>query len=183
MDIIQPIACTLNLLKNLYNDNKIKHISILDYLLRLEKFFICDKHNFICAIIYIDKYIKENNTYINKYDIYKLFLIFLTISVKFWDDGYYKNDYYCRIGGIHIKEFNELETELLFNIGFELNISDSVFKEYEEGINNHINICTMCNKKKSKQLPSHRIRFLASEKQKQHIKERKCNSKHFVSFE
>jgi len=148
MDIVQPIACTLNLLKNLNNDNYIKHISILDYLLRLEKYFYCDKHNFICALIYIDKYIQQKNT--NKYCVYKLFLIYLTISIKFFNDDYYKNNYYCEVGGINIKEFNRLETELLFSIGFELHIDIEIFNEYEEQIYNHVNICTTCNKKKIK---------------------------------
>lgn len=35
------------------------------------------------------------------------------IAIKFYDDEYYKNEYYAKIGGITVKEMSELEKEFL----------------------------------------------------------------------
>lgn len=102
----------------------------------------------IYTIIYIDKYIEKNDIYTKSYNIYKLFLIYLTISTKFWNDIYYKNNYYCKVGGIDIKEFNKLEIELLFGIDFELIVKDDIYIEYENHIMTHVHLCTFCDIKK-----------------------------------
>lgn len=37
----------------------------------------------------------------------------IMIAAKFWDDFYYKNDFYAKIGGIGKKDMNNLELELM----------------------------------------------------------------------
>jgi hypothetical protein len=140
-NLIHRIACVLNKVnENKENKENKPTISILDYLQRLKKYFKCDDIFFICAIIYLDKYIEMVN---KEYDIYKFILLYLTIAVKYWNDDFYKNTLYSKIGGIPLNEFNNLEVKLLFSIQFDLDIKPAVFDEYYEQLNKHT--CSNCN--------------------------------------
>lgn len=57
-------------------------------------------------------------------------MIALVIAVKVQDDDYYRNDYYAKIGGISLKELNNLEKEMLQLLNFELFISFELYNTY-----------------------------------------------------
>ena len=44
------------------------------------------------------------------------------LAAKFYDDIYYNNAYYAKIGGVPCHEINNLELEFLFMINFTLNV-------------------------------------------------------------
>lgn len=48
----------------------------------------------------------------------------IMIGAKFWDDFYYKNEFYARIGGISKKDMNHLELELMEAFDFSLFIGE-----------------------------------------------------------
>lgn len=56
----------------------------------------------------------------------------LTIAVKFFDEKYYTNDYYSKVGGISLKEFNFLEIEFLTMIDHNLFVDEKSFILYRE---------------------------------------------------
>ena len=54
------------------------------------------------------------------------------LATKFIDDTCYKNDYYARVSGITLKEMNNLESEFLQSIGFDLFVNPILFFRYRE---------------------------------------------------
>ena len=48
----------------------------------------------------------------------------------FNEDKYYTNRYYSKIGGMDLRQLNEMEMELLLNINFDLYIEDKVYDKY-----------------------------------------------------
>ena len=50
--------------------------------------------------------------------IFRFFLTALVISAKYLDDNFYKNEYYAKVGGISLVEFNTLETTLVSLLEF-----------------------------------------------------------------
>lgn len=54
------------------------------------------------------------------------------IAIKYYDDDYYKNEYYAKVGGLTLKEINQLEMEFLELINYELFINKEVFDVYED---------------------------------------------------
>lgn len=56
------------------------------------------------------------------------------LAAKFYDDQYYNNEYYSRVGGITKKEINELEIEFLNYINFNLYVDPILFFRYREKI-------------------------------------------------
>ena len=47
------------------------------------------------------------------------------LAAKFFDDQYFNNAYYGKVGGVTCKEVNSLEIEFLFMINFNLFVSES----------------------------------------------------------
>jgi len=54
------------------------------------------------------------------------------LAAKFFDDFYYSNEYFARIGGISNKEINVLEIEFLNAINFSLHVEPMMFFRYRE---------------------------------------------------
>ena len=54
------------------------------------------------------------------------------VAAKFFDDKYYNNEYYSRVGGINNKELNSLEIEFLNFINFNLFVDPYIFLKYRE---------------------------------------------------
>lgn len=59
------------------------------------------------------------------------------ISAKFFDDQYYNNAYYAKVGGVPCKEMNSLEVEFLFLTNFSLFVTYDTYKQYHTELRNH----------------------------------------------
>ncbi|CAD8087451.1 unnamed protein product [Paramecium primaurelia] len=59
-------------------------------------------------------------------------IVSIMVAIKYYDDEYYKNEYYAKVGGLSLKEINELEMEFLSMLNYELFIQKEVFEVYEE---------------------------------------------------
>lgn len=61
----------------------------------------------------------------------------MVMACKSYDDYYYKNSYYAKIGGVPTQEFNSLEIEYLVNyIDFKLYVDDETYNSYYEDLVN-----------------------------------------------
>ena len=68
----------------------------------------------------------------------RMILTCLVSACKFYDDYYYKNTYYSKIGGIKSDEFNKLEQEFLVNyIQFSLYVKPELYTEYYQDLGNY----------------------------------------------
>ena len=56
----------------------------------------------------------------------------IAIAAKFYDEKYYTNQYYAKVGGVSLKEFNGLEMEFLAMIDYKLYVGDQIFIQYRE---------------------------------------------------
>jgi hypothetical protein len=59
------------------------------------------------------------------------------VGAKFWDDFYYKNEFYAKIGGVGKELINTLELEILTTFDFGLFIGEEEFKSYLTRIRNY----------------------------------------------
>lgn len=57
--------------------------------------------------------------------------------MKYYDDTFYDNPFYARIGGIPPLELNDLELELLLFLDFQLFVPSNVFRDYYEEVCSH----------------------------------------------
>ena len=129
---INPIINNKNI--SLFLTDSIQTITINDYLQRLVKYTQVESSTLIAMLIYIDRLCELNNFIINSYNVYKILFSSLIIAIKYNEDEYYDNKFYAKVGGLTLKEMNNLEINYLSLIDFKLYISEEVFDNYFENL-------------------------------------------------
>ncbi|CAJ1934262.1 unnamed protein product [Cylindrotheca closterium] len=106
-------------------------IGILPYLERVYKYASCSNECFILALIYIDRLIQRNNFLLTELNVHRVVITATLLAAKFFDDAYYNNAYYSKVGGVMVSEMNGLEVDFLFRINFSLHVTPEVFEKYK----------------------------------------------------
>eukprot|EP00750_Incisomonas_marina_P025006 INCI5280.1.p1 GENE.INCI5280.1~~INCI5280.1.p1 ORF type:complete len:273 (+),score=56.10 INCI5280.1:284-1102(+) len=112
-------------------------ISILDYLTRILRYANCSGECFVLALVYIDRLIRHQNFVICGLNIHRVIVTSITLAAKFFDDAFYNNVYYAKIGGVPVRELNSLELEFLFLINFTLHVSPLDYYRYQKELCEH----------------------------------------------
>lgn len=113
-------------------------ISIKDYLIRIAKYAVCSSECFVLALVYIDRIIQSNpNFVVNSLNIHRLLITSVMLAAKFFDDQYFNNAYYAKVGGVPCGEMNSLEVEFLFMTNFTLFVPSEQYRQYHTELCNH----------------------------------------------
>eukprot|EP00696_Hemimastix_kukwesjijk_P005125 gnl/Hemi2/16515_TR5521_c0_g1_i1.p1 gnl/Hemi2/16515_TR5521_c0_g1~~gnl/Hemi2/16515_TR5521_c0_g1_i1.p1 ORF type:complete len:188 (-),score=30.90 gnl/Hemi2/16515_TR5521_c0_g1_i1:53-616(-) len=124
-----PVADPSNV--TLFHALKPPQISIAKYLERILKYAYCSKECFVLALIYIDRVMQRNTSFvITSFNVHRLMITSIMLAAKFFDDTYCNNAYYAKVGGVPTNELNLLEIEFLFMINFSLNVTGQQFEQY-----------------------------------------------------
>lgn len=89
------------------------------------------------ALIYIDRLIQRNNFLLSELNVHRVCVTAVLLAAKFFDDAYYNNAYYAKVGGVLVSEMNGLEVDFLFRINFSLHVTPEVFAKYREELLSH----------------------------------------------
>jgi len=115
-------------------------IPIKVYLKRIAKYSCCSEECFVLALIYIDRVIRSNGSFlVNSYNVHRMIITSVMIATKFFDDQYFNNAHFGRVGGVSCKEINLLEIEFLFMINFNLYVESDLFTTYDNRLMSHGN--------------------------------------------
>lgn len=116
-----------------FHTERIPAISIGRYLERVAHYSECSEEALIMAFIHISR-ISHNKPsfHLNALSIHRLLLASIMTSVKFFDDHYYNNNHFAKVGGVQIHEMNTLELEFLALIEFQLFIDDAIFRRFRD---------------------------------------------------
>jgi len=113
-------------------------ITIKNYLKRIAKFSHCSEECFVLALIYIDRLILSNRTFlVTIYNVHRLIIASVMVAAKFFDDQYFNNAHYGRVGGVSCKEMNQLEIDFLFMINFDLLVTNELYTTYDKRLMIH----------------------------------------------
>jgi len=113
-------------------------ISIKDYLLRIAKYAACSGECFVLALVYIDRIIQNNPSFIvSSLNIHRLLITGVMLAAKFYDDQYYNNAYFGKVGGVPCSEMNSLEVEFLFMCNFSFAVAPQQYEQYYTELYNH----------------------------------------------
>jgi hypothetical protein len=139
-------------------------ISIKDYLQRVAKYAACSGECFVLALVYIDRIIQSNPTFVvNSLNIHRLLITSIMLAAKFFDDQYFNNAYYAKVGGVPCNEINSLEVEFLFMCNFTLFVTTDTYSQYYTELCNHaVNIQNVCNCSQGPKVPSLVIPYVNS---------------------
>jgi len=123
---------------------RIPAIGLKEYLIRIAKYSGCSTECFVLALVYIDRIIQGSpNFVVNSYSIHRLIIASVMLAAKFFDDHYYNNAYYAKIGGVTYSEMNSLEVEFLFMLNFDLFVETKTYKQYYDELWSHANLQTL----------------------------------------
>lgn len=74
--------------------------------------------------------IQRNNFLLTELNVHRVVICAVLLAAKFFDDAYYNNAYYAKVGGVLVSEINGLEVDFLFRINFSLHIAPEEFEKY-----------------------------------------------------
>ena len=89
------------------------------------------------ALIYIDRLIQRNNFLLTELNVHRVIVTAILLAAKFFDDAYYNNAYYAKVGGVLVSEMNGLEVDFLFRINFSLHVTPELFAQYRVELLSH----------------------------------------------
>jgi hypothetical protein len=106
---------------------------------RILKYAGCSEETFILALIYMDQVVQFNPEFvISSLNVHRLLITAIMLASKFFDDVYYNNAYYARVGGISNAEVNSLEMEMLRMISFSLFVQPEQYERYRGSLYSHV---------------------------------------------
>lgn len=123
-----------------FHSSKPPAISVKSYLEdRILKYAGCSEETFILALIYMDQVVQFNSDFvISSLNVHRLLITSIMLASKFFDDVYYNNAYYARVGGISNTEVNSLEMEMLRMISFSLFVQPDQYQRYRTSLYCHV---------------------------------------------
>ena len=107
------------------------------YLKRFMKYSKPEPSTIIITLIYIDKICESSNLQLTMLNIHRLLLACMVVALKYNEDDYYSNEYYAKVGGISLKELNQLEYNILILLDFNVFIDDALYENYENQIKDY----------------------------------------------
>ncbi|CAN6899809.1 unnamed protein product [Brassica oleracea] len=102
-------------------------ITISDYLDRIFIYSRCSPSCFVVAYIYILQFLDVTRAHLTPLNVHRLLVTSVMLAAKVFDDRYYNNAYYARVGGVSTRELNRLEMKLLFALDFKLQVDPHTF--------------------------------------------------------
>uniref|UniRef100_M4BY71 Cyclin n=1 Tax=Hyaloperonospora arabidopsidis (strain Emoy2) TaxID=559515 RepID=M4BY71_HYAAE len=112
-------------------------ISVRDYLLRIHKYASCSPECFVLALVYVDRLHQLQGFVLTELNVHRVVITSIVLAAKFFDDHYFNNAYYAKVGGVPCPEMNELEVEYLLLINFSLHVNSETYARYYNELANH----------------------------------------------
>ena len=122
--------------KSVFNKDELPHISIKNYLHRIQSFSEAEDNTLIISLIFLDKICDTASIILTEYNVHRLLFISILIAIKYNEDLVFELDCYSKIAGMTKKEINKLEYEFLKLINFEVFVHKKIFEKYKSYINN-----------------------------------------------
>jgi hypothetical protein len=106
-------------------------VSINDYFRRLVDLAECSNTTVLLTYVLLDRIQRHPQFTLCSLTVHRAALTALMVAAKFFDDVYFNNAFYARIGGVTTPELNGLEIEFLFMVGFDLAVNPEEFARNE----------------------------------------------------
>ena len=104
---------------------------------RIKRYTQIEKSTLIIILIYADRMCTTSGIILNPHNIHRIILGCLLLALKYNEDMYYTNKYYAEVGGLSLKEINDLEYFSFQLLDFNLYVSDDIYIKYKQYISNY----------------------------------------------
>lgn len=114
-----------------FHSLSIPRVSIGAYIQRLERHANFSPGCLVAGLIYLQRLANAQHIRLNSYNIHRLYFTATVVATKFLDDIYFHNAFYARIGGVGLRELNQMEIDFLYMVGFRLYVSTTEYEMVE----------------------------------------------------
>eukprot|EP01063_Lacrimia_lanifica_P032048 TRINITY_DN5404_c0_g1_i6.p1 TRINITY_DN5404_c0_g1~~TRINITY_DN5404_c0_g1_i6.p1 ORF type:complete len:247 (+),score=67.07 TRINITY_DN5404_c0_g1_i6:52-792(+) len=128
----KPVALTH------YDSATVVNLATADYLKRWSRHLRLPKAVFVVASVYLDRFVEKRKVSITHYNKFRALLCCLVTADKFLNDKCVVNKEYAKVGGVAPEELNHLERMFLADIRFGLYVSNSLYEQYCEAFEEHL---------------------------------------------
>lgn len=106
-------------------------IGVHDYVKRIAQYTECSPECFIIALVYVDRLMTLHEGFVlHSLNFHRLFLTSAMLSTKFYEDKYFNNSFWARVGGVSVAEMNRQEIQFLSMLQWEFNIKVQSYEQY-----------------------------------------------------
>jgi hypothetical protein len=113
-----------------FQSSSVPGISVVDYLQRISSFAKCSDSCFIVALVYLDRLIESRRVALTVLNVYRLMITTVLVAAKMFEDEYFNNSFYARLGGVSVAELNVLELEFVKLLGFSTHVDVATSNRY-----------------------------------------------------
>lgn len=106
-----------------FHAETVPQIPLSAYLKRIAWFSECSKACFVLTLEYIYRLKRyKPEVEVNSKAVHQLAITCIMVSAKFFDDKFFNNSFYARVGGLPAAVISGLELQLLFFLNFDLHV-------------------------------------------------------------
>eukprot|EP01105_Mastigella_eilhardi_P015848 TRINITY_DN3628_c1_g1_i1.p1 TRINITY_DN3628_c1_g1~~TRINITY_DN3628_c1_g1_i1.p1 ORF type:complete len:308 (+),score=140.03 TRINITY_DN3628_c1_g1_i1:117-1040(+) len=117
-------------------------LTLQAFLQRLVKYGNLTRGMLVACLILLDRVLYKHPQFTLSYgNVYRLYLMCIVAAQKMYEDVFYTQTFYSRVGDVALEEMDLLETELLKLLQFELWIGNDVYVEYDATLTATIDAC------------------------------------------
>ncbi|KAI8048749.1 cyclin-domain-containing protein [Gilbertella persicaria] len=115
-----------------FHARSIPSIDVYSYLTRILKYCPCANECFLSLLVYFDRMSqnRKDALRIDSLNIHRLIIAGIMIASKFFSDVFFTNTRYAKVGGLPVKELNQLELEFLRMNNYNINVSLQELQRY-----------------------------------------------------
>ncbi|KAH3743699.1 Cyclin-P3-1 protein [Pelomyxa schiedti] len=116
-------------------------ISLQAYVERIEEHSGCSRANIISALVYIDRLLISRAVTLTETNVHRVLWSCLVVAHKFFEDQYFTNSFYSKVGGVPLAEMNAMEVRVLQLLDYGLFITPEKYAQYESVLQTSITYC------------------------------------------
>lgn len=110
---------------------RVPRLSVHEYLSRVATYFHCSDQCLVLSLVYIDRIVKLRPEFVvSTLSIHRLLMTSVMVAAKFWDDVFYSNAHYAKVGGVTASECSALEAQFLKLINWRLHVLPQEYATY-----------------------------------------------------
>ncbi|KAH3744560.1 cyclin family protein [Pelomyxa schiedti] len=110
-------------------------ISLYDFTLRVSRHSGCTRAALVAALVYLDRLmVKHPFLTLTETNVHRLLWTCVVVAIKYFEDSFYSNAYYSKVGGVTLVEMNHLEVTLLLALGFDLFVTPKQYQQYDDAL-------------------------------------------------
>lgn len=117
-----------------FHATRVPQVSIEDYLKRIAMYFPCSDECLVLGLVYIDRVLHLHPDFVvSGLSIHRLLVTAITLSAKFHNDLFFRNEHYAKVAGLKAQELRSLEARFLQLIDWRLHVQP---EEYQRHLTN-----------------------------------------------